>query len=81
VAANPTLAIEEEVRRVEAVIKECGSCLIREDQLPLLFTNADRNLKRLELLAGLAHERRWSFEFQPHNGDVRITPLSASQPD
>jgi hypothetical protein len=76
-AADSTVAIEEEVRRVEAVIKECGACLIKEDQLPLLFTSADRNSKRLELLASLAHERRWSFEFQPQNGDVRITPLSS----
>jgi hypothetical protein len=80
VAADTTLAIEEEVRRIEEIIREHGSCLIREDQLPLLFTSADKNSKRLELLASLAHERRWSFEFQPHNGDVRITPLSAGRP-
>ena len=79
-AADTTVAIEEEVRRIEEVIREYGSCLIKEDQLPLLFTSADRTSKRLELLASLAHARRWSFEFQPHNGDVRITPLSASQP-
>jgi hypothetical protein len=75
VAADTTLAIEEEVRRIEEVIREYGSCLIREDQLPLLFTSADSNSKRFVLLASLAHEREWSFEFQPHNGDVRITPL------
>ena len=74
-AADTTVAIEEEVRRIEEVIREYGSCLIKEDQLPLLFASADRNSKRLELLASLAHERRWSFEFQPHNGDVRITAL------
>lgn len=80
-AADTTVAIEEEVRRIEEIIREYGSCLIREDQLPLLFSSGDRNSKRLELLASLAREREWSFEFQPHNGDVRITPLSAHQPE
>lgn len=80
-AVDPTVAIEEEVRRIEEIIREYGSCLIREDQLPLLFSSGDRNSKRLELLASLAREREWSFEFQPHNGDVRITPLSAHQPE
>ena len=79
-AADPTLAIEEEVRRIEATIREYGSCLIKEDQLPLLFASADRNSKGFVLLASLAHEREWSFEFHPHNGDVRITPLPAVKP-
>jgi hypothetical protein len=81
VAADPTLAIEEEVRRIEEIIGEHGSCLIREDQLPLLFSSADSNSKRLVLLANLAQARAWSFEFQPQNGDVRITPLPAHKPE
>ncbi len=76
VSANPTLAIEEEVRRIEDAIRECGSCLIKEEQLPRLFASAESNSQRFMLLATLAHERAWSFEFQPHNGDVRIAPLS-----
>ena len=79
VAADTTVAIEEEVRRIEEIIREYGSCLIREEQLPLLFASADSNSKRFVLLASLAHERAWSFEFQPHNGDVRITPLPTNE--
>jgi hypothetical protein len=81
VAADTTVAIEEEVRRIEEIIGEYGSCLIREEQLPLLFASADSNSNRFVLLASLAHERAWSFEFHPHNGDVRITPLPTNERD
>ena len=68
--------IETEVQRIEAVIGEHGSCLMKEERLKLLLPDGD-NSKRFLLLAKLAQEREWSFEFQPHNGDLRFAPLSA----
>jgi hypothetical protein len=74
---QPACGIETEVRRIDAVIKEYGSCLMKEEELKRLFANGDNDKKRFLLLATLAHERGWSFEFQPHNGDVRVTSLPA----
>jgi hypothetical protein len=70
--ANET---ETEVRRIDAAIRECGFCLMKEEQLKLLFPGGD-NSQRFLLLATLAQEREWSFEFQPHNGDLRFAQLS-----
>ncbi|MEY2497258.1 MAG: hypothetical protein QOD12_814 [Verrucomicrobiota bacterium] len=69
-------AFAADVQHIDAIIKEFGFCLIKEEQLKLLFADEDSDSKRFVLLARLAHERAWSFEFQPHDGDVRIVSLS-----
>jgi hypothetical protein len=69
-------AFATDVERIDAIIEEFGFCLIKEEQLKLLFADEDSDSKRFVLLARLAHERAWSFEFQPHDGDVRIVSLS-----
>lgn len=74
-----TLGIETNVELIEANIRDHGSCLMKEEELKILFPHADSNSKLFLLLASLAHERRWSFGFQPHNGDVRIASLFAMQ--
>lgn len=66
---------ETEAQRIEAAIREHGFCVIKEEQINELFTDGDGNTRRFVLLARLAHERKWSFEFQPHNGVVRIASL------
>jgi len=66
-----------EMQRIAAVIKEHGFYLMKEDQLRRLFADGDGETKRFVLLASLAREREWSFEFQPHDGDVRIASLPA----
>jgi hypothetical protein len=76
-SAEMTDGIETEARRIDAVIRDYGFCLMKEEQLKLLFPDEDSNSNRFLLLARLAHERDWSFEFQPHNGDLRFAPLSA----
>jgi hypothetical protein len=78
VAADTTLGIDEEIRRIEEMIREQGSCLMKEDQLRRLFSSADTQTHRYALFARIAYERAWSFEFQPHNGEERIAPLSNS---
>jgi hypothetical protein len=70
-----TSGTDMEIERIDAVIKECGFCLINEERLKLFFPDGDSNSKRFLLLANLAHERSWSFEFQLRNGDVRIASL------
>jgi hypothetical protein len=69
---------QAEVQRIEADIRDHGVCVIKEQQLKLLFADKECNSKLFVLLASLAREREWSLEFQPHNGDVRIAPLSGS---
>ena len=76
-ALPPTRGIATEVQRIDAVIRDSGFCLMKEEQLKLLFPNEDSSSKRFLLLARLAHENEWSFEFQPHNGDLRFAPLPA----
>lgn len=67
---------EAEAQRIDAVIREHGFCLMKEEQLKVLFPDED-NSKRFLLLVRLGQEREWSFEFHPHNGDLRFAPLSA----
>jgi len=76
-ALQPTCGLEIEAQRIDAVIRERGFCLMKEEQLKLLFPDENCNSKRFLLLAALAYERGWSFEFQPHNGDLRFAPLPA----
>jgi hypothetical protein len=76
-ALQPTCGIEMDVQHIDAVIRERGFCLMKEEQLKQLFPEENCNSKRFLLLATLACERGWSFEFQPHNGDLRFAPLPA----
>jgi len=64
-------------QRIEAAIRETGFCLTNEKDLALLFGDEDAGLTKFPVLARLAHERKWSFEFHPHDGEVRIFPLLA----
>jgi hypothetical protein len=66
---------ETEVQRIEAAIREHGFCVIKEEEIKQLFVDGDGDIKRFVLLARLAHERKWSFEFQPQDGIVRIASL------
>jgi hypothetical protein len=70
---------ETEAQRIEAAIREHGFCVIEEEQMTKLFADAGTPTKLFVRLARLAHERKWSFEFQPNNGIVRIASLSELQ--
>lgn len=73
-SVEPPTALELEVRRIDGLIKEHGSCLLRENELKRVFTDGD-GIRPLTRLANVAHEHEWSFEFQPHDGTVRIALL------
>ena len=75
-SVEPPSAVELEVRRIAALIREHGSCLLKENELKRVFADGD-GTKPLARLANLAHEHEWSFEFQPHQGIVRIALLPA----
>jgi hypothetical protein len=73
-AAEPASTFELEVQRIDALIREQGSCLLKENELQRVFTDGD-GVRPLARFANLAHEHEWSFEFQPHDGTVRIALL------
>jgi hypothetical protein len=77
-AAEPSSALELDVRQIDALIREHGSCLLKENELKRVFADGD-GTGPLARLANFAHEHEWSFEFQPHDGTVRIALLPAIQ--
>jgi hypothetical protein len=77
-SVEPPTAVELEVRRIDALVREHGSCLMKESELKRVFADGDGS-RPLARLARLAHEHQWSFEFQPHDGTVRIALLPAIQ--
>jgi len=79
-SVEPPCAFELEVRRIDALIRKHGSCLLKESELKRVFADGDGS-RPLARLARLAHEHQWSFEFQPHDGIVRIALLPALQVD
>ena len=64
---------------IETAIKEAGFCLVNEKDLALLFGGDGAGLTKFPILARLAHEREWSFEFHPQDGEVRISLLPGSK--
>lgn len=64
-----------EVQRIDAAIRESGAFVMNEADLSLLFADGDSGSQRFPFLARLAREREWSFEFHPHDGEVRISLL------
>lgn len=79
-SVQPSTALELEVRRIDGLIREHGSCLLKENELKRVFADGD-GTRPLARLANLAQEHEWSFEFQPHDGTVRIALLPAIQAD
>jgi hypothetical protein len=67
--------VETQTQRIDALIQEHGFCLMKEEQLKVLFPDEDCSSKRFLLLANLACEYQWSFEFEPRDGAVRIALL------
>lgn len=70
--------IETQLQRIAATIESNGFCLVREEELTLLFGDGDSGSRRFPFLAKLAHEHEWSFEFHPRDGQVRISRLPAN---
>ena len=71
--------IETQLQRIAAAIQEDGFCLVREEELRLLFSDGKSGTRRFPFLAELAHEYEWSFEFHPSEGQVRISLLPANE--
>lgn len=71
--------IEAHLQRIAEAIHDDGFCLVREEELTQLFGDGDSSSRRFPLLAELAHEYEWSFEFHPREGEVRISLLPANQ--
>lgn len=70
---SPEAHFEEQ--RIDTAIKEAGFCLVNEKDLALLFGDDGAGRTKFPLLARLAHEREWNFEFHPRDGEVRISLL------
>lgn len=68
-----------EIERIAASIHKSGYCLLKEEKLRRILQDGDSPSARFQLLANLALQRRWSFEFRPHDGEVRIAALPLIQ--
>jgi hypothetical protein len=64
-----------EIERIATSIQDCGYCLIKEEELRRILQDGDSPSARFQLLATIALKRSWSFEFHPHDGEVRIAAL------
>jgi hypothetical protein len=70
-----------EIERIAARINESGYCLIKEEELRRILRDGNSPSARFQLLAALALKKSWSFEFHPHDGEVRIAALPLPQMD